>query len=182
MISNAKLAMVMLLGAETMFFAGLVAAFLVLRVGAPVWPPPFQPRLPILVTGLNTLVLLFSSATMARAVRALRRGDQAGLISGLSLTALLGAVFLFVQGYEWARLVHFGFTVSSGSYGGAFYTLIGAHGLHVIAALIWLSVVWALAGRKRFSVGNHPAVSICGIYWQFVVALWPILYLLVYLT
>ena len=45
----------MLLGAEAMFFAGLIGAFLVFRFGSTVWPPPFQPRLPIGVTGINTL-------------------------------------------------------------------------------------------------------------------------------
>jgi heme/copper-type cytochrome/quinol oxidase subunit 3 len=174
--------MVMLLGAETMFFAGLVAAFLVLRVGAPVWPPPFQPRLPVLVTGLNTLVLLASGVAMARALRAVNRGDHHGLMSGLRLTALFGALFLAVQGYEWARLVQFGLTASSGSYGSAFYTLIGAHGLHVLAALCWLAVVLVFAARRRFTPGNPVPVSVCGMYWQFVVALWPVLYLLVYLV
>ena len=181
-ISSAKLAMVMLLGAETMFFGGLVAACLVLRVGASVWPPPFQPRLPNLVTGLNTLVLLASGVTMARAVRAAGRGDHDGLISGLRLTTFFGALFLLVQGYEWVRLVQFGLTVSSGSYGSAFYTLVGAHGLHVLAALSWLSVILAFAAQRRFTPGNSLRVSICGIYWQFVVALWPILFFLVYLT
>src|SRR3990172_5702931 len=180
-ISSAKLAMVMVLGAETMFFAGLVGSFLVLRVGAPVWPPPFQPRLPVLVTGLNTLVLLASGVTMARALRAVRHGDQAGLLFGLRLTSFFGALFLAVQGYEWARLVQFGLTVSSGSYGSAFYTLIGTHGVHVLVALCWLSVILAFSARKRFTPGNHMPVSICGMYWQFVVALWPILFLLVYL-
>jgi len=182
LISNAKLGMAMFLSAEAMFFAGLVGAFVVLRASAPLWPPPFQPRLPVLVTGLNTLILLASGVTMMRAVRAVRGADQSGLVSGLRLTAILGALFLAIQGYEWVRLVHFGLTASSGSYGSAFYTLIGAHGVHVFAALTWLAVIWALASRKRFALGNHLPVSLCGMYWLFVVALWPILYLLVYLT
>ncbi len=60
--NNAWLAVVMFLGAEAMFFAGLIGAFLVFRVGSVVWPPPFQPRLPLGVTGFNTL----SSALPAR--------------------------------------------------------------------------------------------------------------------
>lgn len=180
-VSNATLGMVMLLGAETMFFAGLVGAFLMVRSGAHVWPPPLQPRLPVFVTGLNTLVLLGSGVTMALAVRAVRRQREAGLASALGITALLGALFLAVQGYEWARLVHYGLTVSSGSYGGSFYTLIGAHAVHVAAALAWLTVVFLLARRGRFGAGSRLAVMTCGMYWQFVVALWPILYVLVYL-
>src|SRR3990172_9968765 len=98
LVSNAVLGMLMFMAAETMLFAGLIAGFLVLRYGAVVWPPPFQPRLPIEVTGANTAVLLGSSGTMARALRAIRRGNRGGLVGGLGLTALLGATFLAVQG------------------------------------------------------------------------------------
>ena len=76
-ISNARLAMVIFLAFETMFFAALVAAFLVFRLSAPAWPPPDLPKLPIAVTWLNTFVLLASGWAMARAVRALRRGSKA---------------------------------------------------------------------------------------------------------
>jgi heme/copper-type cytochrome/quinol oxidase subunit 3 len=181
LVSNAVLGILMFMAAETMLFAGLIAGFLVLRYGAVVWPPPFQPRLPIEVTGVNTAVLLGSSVTMASALRAIRRGNQAGLVGGLGLTAVLGATFLGVQGYEWARLVGFGLTVTSGAYGATFYTLIGTHGLHVLGALIWLGIVLVGAWRGRFSARAHTPVVVCAMFWSFVVFLWPILYLLVYL-
>jgi heme/copper-type cytochrome/quinol oxidase subunit 3 len=180
-LENAVLGMLIFLAAETMLFSGLVAAFLVLSLGAPVWPPPFQPRLPIEVTGVNTLFLLASSVTLVRALRAIRRGDQAGLVRGLGQTALLGAIFLGVQGYEWARLVHFGLTASSGAYGATFYTLIGTHGFHVLVAVLVLLVVLVRAKRGRFSPQRHTAVRVSGMFWHYVVGLWPILYTLVYL-
>src|SRR5215831_17428975 len=57
-ISNARIAVATLLVAETMFFSGLIGAYLVFRVGTPVWPPPNLPRLPMVVTWINTLVLM----------------------------------------------------------------------------------------------------------------------------
>ena len=66
-LNNAKLGTIMLLGAEAMFFAGLMGAYIVFRVGAANWPPPFQPRLPVRVTGINTLILLLSAVTMRSA-------------------------------------------------------------------------------------------------------------------
>jgi heme/copper-type cytochrome/quinol oxidase subunit 3 len=181
LVSNAVLGMLMFLGTETVLFAGLVGAFLVLRLGAQVWPPPFQPRLPVEVTGVNTAVLLASGVTMWRALRAIRRGSQEGLTRGLGQTALLGLTFLGIQGYEWTRLVHFGLTVSSGAYGSTFYTLVGAHGLHVLAALIWLVAVLVSARRGRFTPRSHVGVVLCAMYWSFVVFVWPVLYTLVYL-
>lgn len=181
MISNARLALVMFLAAEAMFFAGLIGAFIVFRLGSPSWPPPFQPRLPVAVTGVNTLILLLSAVTMHWALRAVRAGEFSRLIRQLVTTALLGLLFLAIQGFEWIRLVHFGLTVSSGVYGATFYTLIGCHALHVFGAVIWLLTVLGLALRGRFTASRHAGVVLCSMYWTFVVGLWPILYGLVYL-
>ncbi len=178
----ALVGMLIFLGAETMLFAGFVAAFLVFRLGAPVWPPPFQPRLPVGVTGVNTGVLLLSGYAMWRALRAVRRGNQAGLVGNLLQTALLGVTFLGVQGYEWRRLLEFGLTAPSGVYGGTFYTLIGAHAVHVLGALTWLSIILIRTMRGRYTAEGHVGLSVFGMYWYFVVALWPILYTLVYLV
>jgi cytochrome c oxidase subunit 3 len=179
--TNAWLGTVMLLGAEAMFFAGLMGAFLVFRIGSTVWPPPFQPRLPTGITGINTLILLSSAVTMRWALQVGRRNDRARLVRLLSWTALLGAVFLLVQGYEWVRLLHFGLTVSSSVYGGLFYTLIGFHAAHVFGALIWLVVVWLNARQGKYTKQNDTGLQTCSMYWIFVVALWPVLYGLVYL-
>jgi heme/copper-type cytochrome/quinol oxidase subunit 3 len=179
--SNAWLATVMFLGAEAMFFAGLIGAFIVFRIGSSIWPPPFQPRLPTGITAVNTMVLLASAMTMQMALRSVRDGASGRGKRMLAMTAALGGVFLLVQGYEWARLIHFGLTVSSSIYGGLFYTLIGFHAFHVAGALAWLLVVFVRAKRGHFSRQKNTGLQICAMYWTFVVALWPILYGLVYL-
>lgn len=179
--SNAWVAVLVFLGAEAMFFAGLIGAYIVFRVASPIWPPPFQPRLPTGVTGINTVILLVSVFTMRRAVKSVFVNDRKKLVRFLAMTALLGAIFLGVQGYEWLRLIHFGLTVSSSVYGGLFYTLIGFHGLHVLGALVWLLIVLALAKHGRFSKDRHVGLQTCSMYWTFVVGLWPVLFILVYL-
>lgn len=178
----ARIAMLVFLAAETMFFAGFIAAFLVFRLGAPVWPPPFQPRLPLGMTGLNTLVLLASGMTMRKAVRAGRGADRRGFVTGLGVTAALGAAFLALQGSEWARLVAFGLTAASGVYGGLFYVLIGTHGAHVLGALGWLAGLGARASAARVVEPVVAHAAVFALYWYFVVALWPVLYILVYLV
>ncbi len=180
-MDNALLATLFLIGGEVMLFAGLVSAFWVLRVSAPAWPPPLQPRLPVGVTGLNTLVLLGSSAMVLNGVRALRRGERRTTVRSLWTAAGLGATFLVVQGYEWLRLVGYGLTVHSSTYGATFYTLVGAHAAHVLGALVWLTICAALLARGRFTGGRTGAVRACALYWHFVVALWPVLYVTVYL-
>jgi cytochrome c oxidase subunit 3 len=113
--------------------------------------------------------------------RARGRGDRRAFVRGLTLTAALGGLFLAVQGYEWFRLISFGLTASSGNYGATIYTLIGAHAAHVVLAHAWLGVILAMAKRGRFAGPEAGAVTACALYWHFVVALWPILYVTVYL-
>ena len=181
-LDNVRVAMLFLIAGEVMFFAALVSGFFVLRLAAPLWPPPLQPRLPVLVTAFNTGILLVSSLAMVGAARAMRQGDGLRLRRGLIATAVLGALFLAIQGYEWTRLIHYGLTVSSGAYGATFYTLIGAHAAHVVGALVWLLVVLAMAQTGRFLDGRTAVLRACAIYWHFVVALWPVLYVAVYLV
>jgi heme/copper-type cytochrome/quinol oxidase subunit 3 len=182
-LDNVRVAMLFLIAGEVMFFAGLVSGFFVLRMAAPMWPPPLQPRLPLLVTGFNTLVLLTSSLAMVGATRAMRARDGQRLVRGLVAAAVLGALFLGIQGYEWLRLIEYGLTVSSGgAYASTFYTLIGAHAVHVVGALVWLGVTLTLAARGRFLDGRTAVPRACAIYWHFVVALWPVLYVSVYLV
>jgi heme/copper-type cytochrome/quinol oxidase subunit 3 len=178
-LENARLATMFLIAAEVMFFAGLVSSYFVLRSAAAQWPPPLQPRLPILVTGLNTLVLLGSSVALVRALRA--RTDRALVVRGLAVAAALGVVFLAVQGYEWIRLVGYGLTLGSGAYGATFYTLIGVHALHVLGALGWVAIVLAGVRRGRYLEPHAAGLRACAMYWHFVVALWPVLYVAVYL-
>ncbi len=180
LVPSGVFGMAMFLATETMFFAGLVSAYLVLRAQAPDWPPMGQPRLPVGVTGLNTAVLLVSGWTLHRAFASLSRGHDA-FARWLSVTALLGSLFLVVQGSEWVRLVHYGLTTRSSLYGATFYTLIGAHGLHVLAALCALLVVLFLARRGRYGPADRARLEPFRMYWFFVVAVWPILYVMVYL-
>jgi heme/copper-type cytochrome/quinol oxidase subunit 3 len=170
----------MLLVAETMFFSGLIGAYLVFRGSAPVWPPPDLPQLPLAVTWVNTLVLMASGVTMIGAVRAVRRDDQRTLRRDLALTGGLGLTFLAVQGSEWMRLIHHGLTLSAGVYGATFYTLIGTHAAHVVGAVLWLGLVGWWARRGQVTAGHDAALDACAIYWIFVCALWLALFALVY--
>ncbi len=139
------------------------------------------PRLPVLITLINTLFLLYSAVTMWQARRAMRQGLQTRSVMFLLYTTVLGVVFLGVQGYEWAKLIQVGLTLSSGVYGATFYILIGTHALHVFGAVIWLLVVLLRAWKGYYRRGRDVGMAVCGMYWFYVVGLWPALYWLVYL-
>jgi cytochrome c oxidase subunit III len=181
-VSNARVAIVMLLAAETMLFTGLIGAYIVLRgASADPWPPPGQPRLPLGITWANTMVLLASAWTMRRAAVAHTRKEPRTLRIAIIATACLGTAFLLIQGTEWMRLILHGLTASSSLYGATFYTLIGVHGVHVAAAVVWLGAVALRFRGDRFSMTRAAGVDVLAIYWYFVCAVWAVLFPLVYL-
>ncbi len=181
-INKSLLGMMIFLGTEVMFFAGLISTFLILRAGSVNWPPPGQPRLPVAVTGINTLFLLLSGYTIHRALKTIRKGHPQAPTRWLLATGVLGGIFLGVQGSEWIHLVNYGLTFTSSLYGATFYALIGCHGLHVLAAMIALLVTISKAWGGQYTIDEHTGVELCRMYWYFVVGIWPILYLLVYLS
>ena len=178
-LQSGMVGMVLFLFTETMFFAGLISAFIVLRGEAAVWPPPGQPRLPVAATGATTLVLLASGFTTIAAWRAVAR-NAAEVPRWIGLSVGLGLLFLLVQGFEWVRLLEFGLTTRSGMYGATFYAIIGIHATHVVAALIYLLVVVRRTSRALATPERDRGVPLAAMFWLFVVAVWPILYALLY--
>lgn len=181
-LSNGILGMLFLLTTEFMFFAGLISAFVVNTAKEPVWPPMGQPRLPIEVTAINTIILLFSGITFFSFYKQFEAADGLKKSKALLIVSIIaGSIFLAVQGTEWVKLLHFGLTAGSGIYGGFFYLIIGAHGLHVVAGIcVLLYLLFSL--KDNTSAESLNKVKICGMYWYFVVGIWPVLYYLVYLS
>jgi heme/copper-type cytochrome/quinol oxidase subunit 3 len=161
--------MVLLLMAETMLFAGLIAACVLLRTRTfAIWPPADLPRLPSGVTLAGTLLLLASAPALAAATQGRRK-------RWVLVAAVLGATFLTVQSIEWIHMLGWR-PQDDAAYAGIFYALIGIHGLHVLgglAALVWTALTpTAPTAPLRLKV--------CAMYWYFVVAVWPVIYGLVY--
>jgi heme/copper-type cytochrome/quinol oxidase subunit 3 len=172
-VSNALLGTGLYVATAIMFFGGLISAYMVLRAASSAWPPADQPRLPVAVTGVNTLVLLASGVCVWLSSRA---SDLRTRMRTLGAAVLLGVLFVGVQGFEWIRLVGYGLRASSGSYGATFYTIVGAHAVHALGGIATLVVTRRLVRRGR---GDVAAAL---LYWGFVVLLWPVLYALVYLV
>src|SRR5690606_2314959 len=79
----------------------------------------------------STFILLTSSFTSGLAVLEMNKGNKNGLILWLGITALLGAAFIYLEVTEFIHLVHEGAAITTSAHWTSFYTLVGAHGLHV---------------------------------------------------
>ncbi len=142
------------------------------------WPPEgvqvFDPwHLPL----LNTLILLTSGTTVTWAHHALLHNDRQGLIRGLVLTVLLGALFTGVQAYEYA---HAAFSFGGSIYGATFFMATGFHGFHVIIGTIFLTVCLIRAVRGDFTPEQHFGFEAAAWYWHFVDVVWLFLFFCVY--
>jgi len=181
-IDTRKLGMWIFLASQIMFFSGLIGAYIVLRfANLESWPHP-STILNIPLTGVNTFILICSSATLVLGLASIQRGYKEGLQVGLFLTVLLGSVFLGIQLHEYQELIRDGFTLSSSIFGSCFFTLTGFHGAHVLAGVIWLIVVLTRCAKGYFTPEEYAGVEIVGLYWHFVDLVWIILFTILYLV
>lgn len=180
-VSTTKFAMWLFLASEAMFFAGLIAAYLVLRLAGSQWPVVAEVLNVPLVAG-NTFILIVSSVTMVLAFASIESGDQRRLRQYLIATAVLGSVFLSIQAVEWRELLAEGTTVSTSLFGSTFFTLTGFHGLHVLGGVLFMLYVVARAYQGRYTKEEHGGVELMGLYWHFVDVVWIFLFTIVYLV
>ena len=175
---NGVIGMLIFVGTEVMFFAGLVSAFTIgqtTAIGG--WPPPGQPRLPIGATALNTAALLASGALLYVAARAYR-SDPPRALKPFLASIVLGTFFVIFQGAEWVALIREGLTLTTSTHGAFFYLIVGIHGLHAVIALGVLAWAFRLLLQKNLASSVFATVQ---IFWYFVVGVWPVLYWRVYL-
>jgi heme/copper-type cytochrome/quinol oxidase subunit 3 len=175
-VPNGVLGMLIFVITEAMLFAGLISAFTIVKSGSPIWPPRDQPRLPLEETAVNTLALLLSGVLLYVAGRRYAR-DRATARTPLLAAMLLGAFFVFFQGAEWIALIAQGLTLTSSTLGGFFYLIVGVHALHAIAALGVLFYTWMRIQRGWLA---HRQLAAAEVFWYFVVAVWPVIYGVVY--
>jgi cytochrome c oxidase subunit 3 len=184
-LSAGMLSMIFFIGSEVMLFGSFFTAYFFVRYNiADTWPPlnqdgePFE--LPVVITAVNTAILVASSFTLHWGEHRLKHyNDRKGLERGLLVTILLGGTFLIIQINEY---VHLGFTPQDQAFGSAFYTLTGAHGLHVFVGLTILTLCLIRVKRARdFTPSNFTPLGAGSLYWHFVDVVWVLLFALVYL-
>ena len=180
-IDQTILGILLFILSEVMLFASFFAAYFFLRVvvGPDTWPP-VGIELPVLIAGINTVILISSSFTVHYALEAIRHNNHNGLKLGLAMTWLLGVTFLFIQINEY---IHIGFSPADGAFGSIFFSLTGLHGAHVFVGLLLLTFANIRAFRGHFGPAekDHLGVEVPGIYWHFVDIMWVVVFTTIYI-
>ncbi|MFM8636618.1 MAG: cytochrome c oxidase subunit 3 [Betaproteobacteria bacterium] len=142
---------------------------------------PFATIGPWPLPTVNTALLLTSGATLTVAHHALIAGNRSKTIVWMWLTVILGAVFLVVQGYEYAHAYRdLNLKLSSGIFGSTFFMLTGFHGFHVFVGMLMLLFITLRLQKGHFTKDRHFGFEGAAWYWHFVDVVWLGLYFLVY--
>ena len=175
-IPTGRLAVWWVVASEIVIFGGLLASYVLHRLGNPEWAG-HAAHTNVWLGGTNTFVLLTSSLSAVLAHKAAEAGDGKKAARLLYFTCLGAVAFLCIKAFEWTTEIQAGYTLTSSTLGSFFYLIVGIHALHAVGGITMLCVVWMRLVRVQLSAGTFQAAA---LFWYFVVALWPILYLQVY--
>ncbi|MHA8051603.1 cytochrome c oxidase subunit 3 [Aquirufa sp. ROCK-SH2] len=155
-----------------MLFAAFTSAYLV-RKAEGNWVEFKLPNLFWISTG----ILALSSISMQFALSAAKKDQFNALRTSISITFVLGLVFLILQYYGWIQLVEMNVYFVGNPSGSFVYVLSGLHGLHLISGLIVLLVALVAAFKLKINAKALTQIKICSTYWHFLDALWIYLFL-----
>ncbi len=130
---------------------------------------------------IETVCLLLSSFTCGLATLAARRRDAGLAQFFLGLTALLGAAFLAVELREFAGLLGKGAGPDRSAFLSSFFALVGCHGLHVTAGLLWLGTMMARIRSRGFEPATQRRLMCFSLFWHALDIVWVAVFTIVYL-
>lgn len=166
---------------DALLFASIFATYAVLRnntYGGPSAGELFS--MPFVL--IETLILLTSSFTYGLVSLYAHHHKTKGKVLGwLSVTFLLGALFVGMEIFEFAKLAGEGNSWQRSGFLSAFFTLVGTHGLHVIAGLIWMGGLIVQVWRHGIIDTTISKISTLGLFWHFLDIVWIFIFTFVYL-
>src|SRR5256714_6230982 len=190
----AQVGMWFFLAPEVLFFGGLFLRYAVFRSLPPRDFEVASHHTIVLIGGINTAILLFSSTLMALAVRAAELRKQKQLIWLLLATAFFGIIFIVLKGFEYHKdwtdhlvpVLNFEWPQPNPGHAQIFFWLYfamtGLHAIHVAVGIFVMLILALLARIGKFTTGHFTPIEIAGLYWHFVDIVWIFLFPLMYLA
>jgi len=165
-------AMLMFIGTEVMTIAGLLIAYWVMRVQAPVWPPEGTPELfaPIFAT----LLLISSSVTAGLARKKQMTGDASGFIVMTLVTIAIWVIFGGLNVMSWSNMAEQGFTIGINAYATALYGITGIYFAHIIFGVLVLLLALPPAFKGRLSDSYARSMTMY-VHFVNILSVWVLL-------
>jgi cytochrome c oxidase subunit 3 len=194
----AKLGMWLFLAQELLFFSGLFVSYLVFRLWYPDAWSVCSHELDWKLGTVNTLVLLFSSATAVLAVRSAQLGERAKTSMYLLVTIACACAFLVIKYFEYTHKFEAGllpgpyfnphghvnaevFPTGSAAFFSVYFMATGVHGIHVLVGIGVLLWIWRRNESGEFTKEFWTPVDLVALYWHLVDLIWIYLFPFLYL-
>ncbi|WP_028534491.1 cytochrome o ubiquinol oxidase subunit III [Paludibacterium yongneupense] len=130
---------------------------------------------------VETFALLLSSITYGFAMICAHKGNKAGVIGFLLVTFLFGALFIGMEVNEFHHLIVEGHGPNASAFLSAFFALVGLHGLHVTAGLLWMAVLMLETRKRGLQPRTLTRLSCLSLFWHFLDIVWICVFTVVYL-
>jgi heme/copper-type cytochrome/quinol oxidase subunit 3 len=175
----------LLLCIETSMFMILIASYLYFRRNFDAWPPPkvdqvppnFHP-LPLLpLATVNLFVLLLSLFPMAVAAHGCVKMNQRTVKIATTISFLLAVTAIVLRFFEFGSLQ---FRWDNNAYGSITWAILGVHLMHLIIMCVEDGLMTVYVWIKGLDDKHARDIRVTAIYWYWVVAMWVLLYWLVW--
>lgn len=130
---------------------------------------------------ISSIFLLSSSGTLMLAERGLKQENIKIIVPWLLVTLLFGLTFLGIEINEFRMFINEGYKLSTSSFLGAYYVLVGLHAAHVLFGTVWMVILLIqLSGIKIPFTLFTEKFKIFSYYWHFVDLIWVFIIVIVY--
>ena len=165
---------------DIIMFSAFFAAYAVLS-GETAGGPSGKDLFDLTNVAIETACLLLSSFTCGFASIGARAHRNMMYYGGMTVTFVLGTVFLFLEVKEFVGLIGQGAGPTRSAFLSAFFTLVGCHGLHVTLGLLWLLTMTAQVFAKGYRPDILRRVLCFSLFWHALDIIWVALFTVVYL-
>lgn len=191
----AKLGMWMFLITEILLFSGMFVAYAVYRSWHPEAFAIASTELDWVMGGVNTVVLLASSFTIALSIHYAQKNDRKKLVWLLTTTLVLAGVFLVIKYFEYTAKFSHGIYLGEAfhphdaalmapfvkQFFSIYFVMTGIHGVHVVIGMGIIGWLIYKASKGAFNSEWYTPVELTGLYWHLVDIIWIFLFPLLYL-
>ena len=133
------------------------------------------------LVAIETVALLLSSFVCGLAMITAKRKNMLATQAWLVVTGLLGLVFLSIELYEFSSMIAEGAPPQRSAFLSSFFTLVGCHGAHVTAGLLWIGTMMAQIWAKGFKDHIIRRLLCLSVFWHALDIIWVAIFTIVYL-
>lgn len=130
---------------------------------------------------IETMLLLTSSFTVGIGMIAARQGNKQQVLFWFGITFALGLAFLSLEIKEFSALIREGHGFRSNAFMSSFFALLGTHGLHITAGLLWMGTTLVYIMKRGLNSNMVRKLTMLSLFWHFLDIVWIFIFTVVYL-